>query len=169
VQLRCSRAERGNRAGVPKAVRSQCLALARYSSRSYVTPAIIRVPVTVYVTREFARFQRRSKLSAPELVEAAERVREGRWDADLGGGLFKQRIARRGGGKSGGYRTILCFRRGSHVFFIHGFAKNEKENVSQRELQGLKRFSSALLALNQEQITLALRNNELIEVTSRDS
>ena len=55
------------------------------------------------------------------------------------------------------------------MFFIHGFAKNEKENVSQRELQGLKQFSSALLALNQEQITLALRNNELIEVTSRDS
>jgi hypothetical protein len=125
--------------------------------------------VTVYVTKEFARFQRRSKLSAVELIEAAERVRDGRWDADLGGGVFKQRIARKGEGKSGGYRTILCFKRGSHVFFIHGFAKNEKENVSQRELQGLKQFSSALLALGEEQITLALRNNELTEVASHDS
>jgi hypothetical protein len=125
--------------------------------------------VTVYVTKEFARFQRRSKLSASELIEAAERVGTGRWDANLGGGVFKQRIARKGEGKSGGYRTILCFKRGSHVFFIHGFGKNEKENVSQRELQGLKQLASGLLALREEQITLALRNNELIEAARDDS
>jgi hypothetical protein len=118
------------------------------------------------VTKEFARFQRRSKLSAADLIEAAERVLNGRWDADLGGGVFKQRIARKGEGKSGGYRTILCFRRGSHVFFIHGFAKSEKENVSQGELNALKQFSKGLFALSREQITLALRSNELIEVAS---
>jgi hypothetical protein len=101
--------------------------------------------VAVFVTKEFVRFQRKARLSDLDLIEAAERVRRGRWDADLGGGVFKQRIARKGEGKSGGYRTILCFKRGSHVFFIHGFSKNEKQNVSQSELQALKRLSKGRL------------------------
>ena len=118
----------------------------------------------LFVTREFARFQRKAKLSDLNLIEAAERLRRGGWDADLGGGVFKQRIARRGEGKSGGYRTVLCFKRGSHVFFIHGFAKNEKENVSQSELQALKGLSKVLLNLSDEQIEASLRRRKLAEL-----
>ena len=49
-----------------------------------------------------------------------------------GGGVFKQRIAREGGGKSGGFRTIILFKVGGHSFFVEGFAKNEKTNVTPR-------------------------------------
>jgi hypothetical protein len=120
--------------------------------------------VRLFATKEFARFQRKAKLSDPQLVEAAERIRNGRWDADLGGGIFKQRIARQGGGKSGGFRTILCFKRGSHVFFIHGFAKNEKQNVSGRELQALQRLAKILLGLTPEEIERSLQLDEIVEV-----
>jgi hypothetical protein len=61
--------------------------------------------------------------------------RGGPLDADLGGGVFKQRIAREGGGKSGGFRTTILFRVGSHSFFAHGFAKSDKANVSAKELK----------------------------------
>jgi hypothetical protein len=120
--------------------------------------------VAVFVPKEFGRFQRKAKLSGVELHEAAAQVRRGRWDADLGAGIFKQRIARKGGGKSGGYRTILCFKRGSHMFFIHGFAKSEKENVAQSELHALKRLSKVLLNLSDEQINASLRSRELVKV-----
>ncbi len=79
----------------------------------------------VFCTKEFVRFARKAGLGNDALLEAAIAVASGRWDADLGGGVFKQRIAREGGGKSGGFRTIVLFMIGGHSFFVHGFAKNE--------------------------------------------
>ena len=76
----------------------------------------------VYKTKSFSKFARKADLGSAELLEAAKAVASGRWDADLGGGVFKQRIAREGGGKSGGYRTIILFKVGGHSFFVHGFA-----------------------------------------------
>jgi hypothetical protein len=80
----------------------------------------------VYKTKEFSRFARKADLASEELLEAAIAVASGQWDADLGGGVFKQRIAREGGGKSGGFRTIILFRLGGHCFLVHGFAKSQK-------------------------------------------
>ena len=65
--------------------------------------------MSVYKTKEFARLARKADLGDDELLEAAKAVASGQWDADLGGGVFKQRIAREGGGKSGGFRTIIPF------------------------------------------------------------
>ena len=73
--------------------------------------------MSVYQTKEFARFARKDKLSAKALIEAAADVARGNFDADLGAGVFKQRVARRGGGKSGGFRTILFFKAGRHTFY----------------------------------------------------
>ena len=78
--------------------------------------------MSVYQTKEFAKFARKPDLGNAELLEAAKAVASGLSDADLGGGVFKQRIAREGGGKSGGFRTIILFKVGGHSFFVHGFA-----------------------------------------------
>jgi hypothetical protein len=91
-------------------------------------------------------------------------VAAGRYDADLGGGVFKQRVAREGGGKSGGFRTIILFRVGSHSFFAHGFAKNDKANVSAKELKALKRLAEVVLGFSEEQLEAAQAVGELIEV-----
>ena len=97
--------------------------------------------MSVYATKEFVRFARKAGLADARLLQAARDVEVGNYDADLGGGVFKRRVARGGGGKSGGFRTIILFRVGGHSFFAHGFAKNAKANVSAKELKALKRLA----------------------------
>jgi len=120
--------------------------------------------MTVYATKEFGRFARKAGLLDAKLLQAAEDVSTGQYDVDLGGGVFKQRVAREGGGKSGGFRTIILFRVGGHCFFAHGFAKNAKANVSPKELKALKKLADVLLGFSDEQLRTAKATGELIEV-----
>jgi hypothetical protein len=122
--------------------------------------------MAIYVTKGFARFARKAKLTGAALIRAAGDVKAGRYDADLGSGVFKQRIAREGGGKSSGFRTIILFKAGSHSFFVHGFAKNEKPNVTAKELKALKRLAGVFFGFSDEQILAARIAGELTEVTS---
>ena len=92
----------------------------------------------VFKTRHFSRWMRKTELTDEALCKAAEEMAAGLIDADLGGGLIKQRVARPGQGRSGGYRTILVFRTGSLAIFLTGFAKNERENISADDLEDLK-------------------------------
>jgi hypothetical protein len=79
--------------------------------------------MTVLMTKSFARFARKARLTNDSLATAAAEVAEGNFDADPGGGVFKQRVARAGGGKSGGFRTIILFKLGGHGFFAHGLPR----------------------------------------------
>jgi hypothetical protein len=76
----------------------------------------------VFATKVFARFARKERLDDRRLCEAVERAGRGLVDADLGGNLIKQRIARPGSGRSGGYRTIVAFRAAQRSVFLYGFA-----------------------------------------------
>ena len=84
--------------------------------------------------------------------------------ADLGGGVIKQRIARPGQGKSGGFRTLIVFRLGIRAFFVHGFAKNEKDNIGKDELVALKKLASELLAHDDKVIARVVASGTLTEV-----
>jgi len=122
--------------------------------------------MSVYKTKEFSKFARKADLGSAELFEAAKSVASGRWDADLGGGVFKQRIARDGGGKSGGFRMIILFKVGGHSFFVHGFAKNEKANITPKELKALKKLAATFLSLGVEALEKASADGEIAEVTN---
>lgn len=122
--------------------------------------------MSTFATKGFARFARKAGLVGARLLLVAGDVTAGRFDADLGGGVFKQRVAREGGGKSGGFRTIILFRVGGHCFFAHGFAKNDTANVSAKELNALKRLADVLLGFSEGQIQKAIGAGELIEVVS---
>lgn len=124
--------------------------------------------MTVFMTKGFARFARKAGLVNESLHMAAAEVAAGAHDADLGCGVFKQRVARPGGGRSGGFRTIILFRVGGHSFFAHGFAKNEKANVNVKELRALKQLAAVYLGLSSEEIEAAVTAGELIEVSSDD-
>ena len=89
---------------------------------------------------------------------------DGLFDADLGGGLFKKRIARTGQGKSGGYRTLVATNKGSRWFFVYGFPKSERANVDRDEQEALRKLAGHLLALPAPLVKLALEAGELIEV-----
>ncbi len=118
----------------------------------------------VFKTKEFARFARKAALPDTELLKAASAVADGRWDADLGGNVFKQRIARASGGKSGGFRIIVLFKVGAHSFFVHGFAKSHKANISPKELKALRALADLMLGLDAKALEKASTAGEIMEV-----
>ena len=87
----------------------------------------------VYATAEFVKFASKQKIADAALCEAVARADRGLIDADLPGPLIKQRVARPGQGRSGGYRTILAYRSGQRAIFLYGFPKNAKANLSRAE------------------------------------
>ena len=95
-----------------------------------------------------------------------QRAESGLVDADLGGGVIKQRIARRGQGKSRGYRIILLFRRGERVFFVHGFAKNDRGNLEQDEIKAYRKLAEEMLELNDAELEVALSKGSIVEVNA---
>lgn len=118
----------------------------------------------VFVTRVFGRFVRRERIEDKRLCEATARAETGLIDADLGGGIIKQRVARRGGGRSGGYRTVIAYQASQRSVFLYGFAKSERDNINDRELADLKKLAKYYLAYNDAQIATAVASAELREV-----
>ena len=98
-----------------------------------------------FVTRWFERFARKERIRDQALLDAVARAEKGQVDADLGGGVIKQRIARAGQGKSGGYRTIVFFRRGERAVFAYGFAKSDKANLDADEEKQFKEAARHVL------------------------
>lgn len=120
--------------------------------------------IRIYSNRWFAKFAAKEKISARALAEAVRRATSGLIDADLGSGLIKQRIARSGGGKSGGYRSILIFRSGNRAIFVFAFAKSTKANLSAAELKVYRKAASIMLELGEDQIATEVKAGRLIEV-----
>ena len=119
----------------------------------------------VYVNRWFAKFASRESISNATLVAAIDQAESGLIDADLGGGLIKLRVARAGGGKSGGYRTLVIFRQAERAIFVFGFAKSAQANLDADELRTFKKAAKIVLALNETQIADEVRAGRLIEVS----
>jgi hypothetical protein len=122
----------------------------------------------VFVTKVFARFARKERLDEKRLCEAIRHAEGGAIDADLGGGLIKQRIARPGGGRSGGTRTVIAYRAAGRSVFLYGFAKNERDNIDDKELGDLKTLAKHFLSYSDEQIAMAVKQSVLMEVTYDD-
>jgi len=99
--------------------------------------------VRIYKTKWLARFARRERISDRGLRDAALRAERGLIDADLGGGVIKQRVARAGQGRSGGYRMLLAFRSGDRAVFLYGFSKSTQDNIEPDELLTLREIAAA--------------------------
>lgn len=117
-----------------------------------------------FKTKWFARFARDEGIADRSLREAIERAERGLIDADLGGGLIKQRVARRGQGRSGGYRTIIAYRANQRAVFLFGFAKSEMENIAANQLTAARDIAKKLLAADSAQIARDLEEGQLQEV-----
>ncbi|KYC42938.1 hypothetical protein WA1_12560 [Scytonema hofmannii PCC 7110] len=118
----------------------------------------------IYKNRTFDRWARKEGLNNLSLCNAVNEMAAGLYDADLGGGLFKKRIAKPGKGKSGGFRTLVATNNEDRWFFIFGFSKNERSNVDKDEEEALKMLSKQLLAYTPEELEQAKNSNVLIEV-----
>jgi hypothetical protein len=118
----------------------------------------------IYKNRTFDRWARKEGLNNLSLCNAVNEMAAGLYDADLGGGLFKKRIAKPGKGKSGGFRTLVATNNEDRWFFIFGFSKNERSNIDKDEEEALKMLSKQLLAYTLEELEQAKNSNALIEV-----
>lgn len=118
----------------------------------------------IFKTKWFARFARREGIADKSLREAIERAESGLIDADLGGGLIKQRVARKGQGRSGGYRMIVGYRVKDRAVFLLGFAKNERENIENDELLSLREIAQNWLTADASRIQTELELGNLQEI-----
>lgn len=116
----------------------------------------------------FVRFARAQNISDEVLREAILRAESGQVDADLGGGVVKQRIARPGQGKSKGYRTIILLREGYRAFFVYGFAKSERDNIRKDEEEQFKKMAKHVLGLSEAHLNILIANGQIEEVESND-
>jgi len=121
----------------------------------------------IYKTKVFARFARKERVNDWELIEAIERAEQGLIDAALGGGLIKQRVARPGSGRSGGYRAVIALRTKERAIFIHGFAKNDQANIGTKELEVLQDIARAFLSASFEMLENAASDGKLYEIKTR--
>ncbi len=118
----------------------------------------------VFKTKWFARFARRQGLEDTDLCAAVARAETGLIDADLGGGVIKQRIARPGEGRSGGFRSIVLFRSGDTAFFVYGFAKGARGNVRRNDERGFRELADQMFGYDDAALAKALRGGAIVEV-----
>jgi len=118
----------------------------------------------IYQSKWFVRFAKKERIADARLREAVERAERGLIDADYGDGVIKQRLARRGAGKSGGYRSIILFRKGQRSFFIYGFAKSDQDNIDHSDERDFKQLAAVLLNASDEQLAALVESGRFQEV-----
>jgi hypothetical protein len=116
------------------------------------------------MTKEFSKWASKQEIPENGLANALAELQAGMFEANLGGHVYKKRIRFKGHGKSGSGRTIICYKKEDRAIFIHGFAKNEKSDLSPKELNGFKELSKILMQLSPEAIAVAIKNGDFIEV-----
>lgn len=122
----------------------------------------------VFKNKWFVRFTRQQEIENEALCDAIPNTEKGLIDADLGGGVIKQRIARPSEGKSGGFRSIVLFRLGDKAFFVYGFPKNARGNLRMNELKGFKELADVILGYDKTALAKALKTGAIVEVTCHE-
>jgi len=118
----------------------------------------------IFKTRYFSRWMQKVELSDALLLNSVDEMERGLIDADLGGGVFKKRIALPNRGKSGSVRTLIATNKNNRWFFVLGFEKNQRDNIDATELKALKQAAKTMLTISDEKLQLALTNQDLMEI-----
>ena len=121
-----------------------------------ISPGKLRV----FASKPFMRFARRFAIGEESLLETVN----GAWDADLGGGLFKFRLARQGEGSSGGARALIAMRVGQRVVLMFGFEKKDRANISPDELRAYRKAAAIYLGLSEDEIAAIVKQKALSEI-----
>jgi len=120
----------------------------------------------VFKNKWFARWARTEDVPDSALVRAAAEVVAGQMEADLGGCLFKKRLAREGSGKRSGYRVLLGYKKpnADRIVFLYAFAKNARANISDKEKEALNLVAEAFVSTIDAQVSLLLKEGSILEV-----
>ena len=118
----------------------------------------------VFKTRHFSRWMRKTELTDNALCNAVVEMGEGLIDADLGGSVVKKRVGLAGRGKRGGARTLVATNKGKRWFFVYGFEKNDRTNITDDELAALQDIAHELLGRTSQQLDAATEDGSLQEI-----
>jgi hypothetical protein len=123
----------------------------------------------VFALPQVTRLLRKERLPDTLLCATAREVLAGRLgtgEADLGGGLWKKRLARPGSGKSGGYRAIVAYRRlrSDRVLFAFVFAKSIAATLTPAGHEALTKTAAAFVATTEAQLGALLDAGDVREV-----
>lgn len=118
----------------------------------------------VYESKPFARFAKKARISDADLWRTATLADMGMIDADLGGGVIKQRIARAGEGKSGGSRTIVLFRKSHRAVYVYGFEKKDAANIKANELEAFRELAKLVLGYTEGEMAKRVEDGALFRV-----
>jgi hypothetical protein len=124
--------------------------------------------VRVFKYTRFNRFADKEGITDKELLEMVEQLEAKQADANLGGDVYKVRIARPGEGKSGGHRVIVYFRNEFRTFFVYGFSKSDRDNINEKELKRFKLDAKKQLSITDGQIRELLQDGIFIEITEEE-
>lgn len=122
----------------------------------------------IFKNKAFTKWAEKEGLNDDALQIAVDEMERGLIDADLGGHVVKKRVAVGGRGKRGGVRTLLAYKSGDKAFFMYGFAKNARANVSMDELKALKHLAKELMNYSDKTLTKAIQHGALIEVEDNE-
>ena len=122
----------------------------------------------VFKYRNFSKWAKSEKVTDSALLKALKEIESGLVDADLGAGLFKKRLARQGMGKRGGYRVLLALKIKERAFFLHGFGKNERENIEEAEKKSYFDLAECFLGMTDQELSFLVKTEKLIEVKNAD-
>jgi hypothetical protein len=120
--------------------------------------------VRVFKNTWFSRFAAREGIQDAELKDMINILEAGKADANLGGGVYKVRVARSGAGKSGGYRVIVFFKSGDRIFYVYGFAKSDMGNISEKQLKDFKIAAKVVLAYSDNQLDERVKSGMYEEI-----
>ena len=118
----------------------------------------------VFKTAGFVRFTRKERLAEESLRNMVREIEQGLPGSSLGGSVYKKRLARPGRGKSAGYRIIHAWSRGKILFLIEGYAKNELQNLSKRELTAVRNLAAIMLSWKNIELEILLKGKVLEEL-----
>jgi hypothetical protein len=128
--------------------------------------------MSIFVLKPFDRNLKRYSISEEKLFNAAQEIMAGQYEADLGGGVYKKRIAL-SAGKSGGARSVIAFKYGGNLFFVNGWSKSDikkhgSNEISADELAAYRTVAKQLLAMSRAEVDRALDAGIMRELTCDD-
>ncbi len=120
--------------------------------------------IRIFKNKWFVKFVKKERIEDTQLLTAVTDAELGRIDANYGGGVIKQRIARTGGGKSGGYRSIILYLKGNKAFFVYGFSKKDQDSISKDEESYFKKLAKITLRMTDQEIAAVLEEGTYVEL-----
>jgi hypothetical protein len=118
----------------------------------------------IFKTRAFQHWLSKLSLVDESLINAVYEIEQGNVDANLGGNLYKKRVALPGRGKRGSVRTLLAVRHGDKAFFLYGFEKNQRDNITEKEAKAYKLIAKTILAYTDSELNKRLNDESVIEI-----